>query len=68
VVEIWRHGELLVEDLEVARCEKTSVLAEAEERLWRDEPEGRRQSEGGNRVRRARGSHGKLPSSMRRSG
>jgi hypothetical protein len=32
---------VLVEDLEVARCEQTSVLAGAEERVWRDEPEGK---------------------------
>jgi hypothetical protein len=37
--EIRRHCELLVKGLEVARCEQTTVLAEAEERLWRGEPE-----------------------------
>jgi hypothetical protein len=31
--EIRRHYELLMVDLEVAKCEQTSVLAEAEERV-----------------------------------
>jgi hypothetical protein len=39
--EIRRHCELLVEDMEVAWCEQTTALAEAEGRLWRCEPEGK---------------------------
>jgi hypothetical protein len=39
--EIRRHCELLVEDLEVIRCEQTMALVEAEGRLWRDEPEAK---------------------------
>jgi hypothetical protein len=40
--EIRRHCELLVEDLEVARCEQTMALAEAEGAsvAWRSEGEG----------------------------
>jgi hypothetical protein len=38
--EVWRHCELLVEDMEVAWGGQASVLAEAEERLWRGKPEG----------------------------
>jgi hypothetical protein len=47
--EVRRHYGLLVEDLEVARCEQTSVLLEAEKHLWhgkseREVVERRRQS------------------------
>jgi hypothetical protein len=47
--EVRRHYGLLVEDLEVAKCEQTSVLAEVEKRLWhgkseREIVERRRQS------------------------
>jgi hypothetical protein len=38
--EVWWHCRLLVESLEVARCEQTSVLAEAEKRLWHGKSEG----------------------------
>jgi hypothetical protein len=40
VDEIQRHWELFMEDLEVARCEQTMALAEAEKRLWRGKSEG----------------------------
>jgi hypothetical protein len=35
VDEIRQHCKLFMEDLEVARCEQTSTLVEAEKRLWR---------------------------------
>jgi hypothetical protein len=38
--EVRQHCGLLVESLEVARCEQTSILAEAEKRLWRGKSEG----------------------------
>jgi hypothetical protein len=48
--EIRQHCEWFVEDLEVARCEQTSILAEAKKRLWHGKSEGevverRRQSD-----------------------
>jgi hypothetical protein len=46
--EVKRHCGLLVEGLEVARCEQTSILAEAEKRLWHDLEKLR--SEGGGRA------------------
>jgi hypothetical protein len=50
VDEIRRHWELFVEDLEVARCEQTMALAEAE----RASVARRSKSEGSNGFRIAR--------------
>jgi hypothetical protein len=70
--EVRRHCELLVEDLEVARCEQTSILAEAEERLWRGKSEGevaeRRRRSGVTSSEEMRCSQARrAPPSMRRS-